>query len=471
MSSRVYDVDQTGNVLCTYDQSGAVGEDDSSLKTEKTHVPLAKAIFYAFLPAGFPHSVTDDYLAYQTYDSLQAFSSSIASLLANRAVLEGLGVGNASQSPTAALVLQILQDTFSRLATILFAHRMGTAIEPECKTYRFMADLFNDASQLLDLLVPVLPFLPKVSVMVSAAILRSLCGVAAGASKASLSAHFAKMGNLAELNAKEASQETVVSLVGMLVGTAVVHMVEDKRAVWCWMIVLIAIHLMMNYRAVRCVKMLTLNRQRATIVFREFLETGKVLTPGQVAARESILRNGRGKLTSKSGDYRGHCEFGSYGDVMNFHPWAYDRYVFESDEYYMGIWHWRSNFQVRIAMKEGSRGGGANGPLLAWFDAVAHAYHFDSALKDGLGSHTEHAGPAGYVTPETKESVLAALRACGWDVENGQLEIRSPIRVRTGDSKKVPSVVLPSEKEPLPHYHGTSTSGPYHSVPQEVKHD
>lgn len=33
MSTRVYDVDQTGNVLCTYDQSGAVGEDDSRLKT------------------------------------------------------------------------------------------------------------------------------------------------------------------------------------------------------------------------------------------------------------------------------------------------------------------------------------------------------------------------------------------------------------------------------------------------------
>lgn len=32
-------------------------------------------------------------------------------------------------------------------------------------------------------------------------ICKSLCGVAAGSSKASLSAHFAKMGNLAELNA------------------------------------------------------------------------------------------------------------------------------------------------------------------------------------------------------------------------------------------------------------------------------
>ena len=232
-------------------------------------MPLPKAVLYAFLPAGFPHSVTDDYLAYQTYDSLQAFSSSIASLLANRAVLEGLGVGNADANATGALILKIIQDTFSRMATILFAHRMGQAIEPECKFYRFLADILNDASQFLDLLTPVLPYFPKLGVMVSASIFRSLCGVAANASKASLSAHFALNGNLAELNAKEASQETVISLLGMLTGTLVVKVVHDKQVVWALMMVLVGVHLMMNYRAVRSVKMRTLNRQRATIVFRE----------------------------------------------------------------------------------------------------------------------------------------------------------------------------------------------------------
>lgn len=43
-----------------------------------------------FLPAGYPQSVTEDYLEYQIYDSLQAFSSSIAGLLSSRAVLEGV---------------------------------------------------------------------------------------------------------------------------------------------------------------------------------------------------------------------------------------------------------------------------------------------------------------------------------------------------------------------------------------------
>ena len=48
--------------------------------------------------------------------------------------------------------------------------------------------------------------------------LRSLCGMAAGGSKAALSAHFASStGDLGDLNAKDSSRETVVTLLGMLV--------------------------------------------------------------------------------------------------------------------------------------------------------------------------------------------------------------------------------------------------------------
>lgn len=394
-------------------------------------MPLAKAILYAFLPAGYPHTVTDDYLAYQTYDSLQAFASSITSLLANRAVLEGLGVGDSSSSPTGALILKITGDTISRIATILFAHRMGQAIEPECKFYRFLADIFNDSAQFLDLLTPALPYFPKLGVIVSAGVLRSLCGVAANASKASLSAHFALTGNLAELNAKEASQETVVSLLGMLVGSLVVRLVEDKQVVWVLMVFLAGVHLMMNYRAVRSVRMRSLNRQRATIVFREWLDHGTVLSPEQVARRESILRQGRGNLASKTGDYTGFCDFATYGHLRRWNPHGYHRYDFETATYFMGIWHRGGNFYMKIALKEGT-----TSPLSAWFDAVNHAYHFDSALKDGLQSHYENEMPLGYVSEEQKSTIFAALTAAGWDLEANALETRLPVRVRVGDGRK-----------------------------------
>jgi len=71
--------------------------------------------------------------------------------------------------------------------------------------YRLAADVFNDAAMILDCLSPAFPRTIRVLVLSSSSILRALCGVAAGSSKASLSAHFAKWGNLGELNAVSGS--------------------------------------------------------------------------------------------------------------------------------------------------------------------------------------------------------------------------------------------------------------------------
>ena len=67
--------------------------------------------------------------------------------------------------------------------------------------YRLAADIFNDTAMVLDCLSPALSKVPRVILLSFSSILRALCGVAAGSSKASLSAHFAKWGNLGELNA------------------------------------------------------------------------------------------------------------------------------------------------------------------------------------------------------------------------------------------------------------------------------
>lgn len=222
-------------------------------------------------------------------DSLQAFSSSIAGLLSSRAVLQGFGVGDATMSATGAVLLTVLQESTGRLATILFADRLGQAIEPECKFYRFLADILNDTALLIDVLTPALPAQSRIMALCGSGILRALCGVSAGAAKASLSAHFAKNGNLAELNAKDGSQETVISLMGMLVGSLFVRMVEGRTAVWAWMFTLIALHLWTNYKAVRSVRMRSLNRQRATILLDEYHRSGRVLRPDEVAKRERIL--------------------------------------------------------------------------------------------------------------------------------------------------------------------------------------
>ena len=168
---------------------------------------------------------------------------------------------DANASATGALLLTILQgtprssgnlrcvswllvryanrwaDSVGRLATILFAHLFGISLEADCKKYRFLADIYNDAALMLDMLSPIFPGVVRVTLLCLSGSLRALCGVAGGATKTSLSVHFARTGNVGELNAKvphlrlkkdvqpvltgaqDSSQETVISLLGMLVST------------------------------------------------------------------------------------------------------------------------------------------------------------------------------------------------------------------------------------------------------------
>ncbi|CAJ0947446.1 unnamed protein product, partial [Mesorhabditis belari] len=63
--------------------------------TTNTAITSWKLLFFSiFLPQGYPHSVTGDYLEYQMWDTIQAFASSITGALATEAILKGAGVGN-----------------------------------------------------------------------------------------------------------------------------------------------------------------------------------------------------------------------------------------------------------------------------------------------------------------------------------------------------------------------------------------
>lgn len=127
---------------------------------------------------------------------------------------------------------------------IIAAYYFGSSLYPETKTFRFLADVVNDASIVLDTLTPyigamnlseTLPFIPTGSTLQIIALclsgaLRSLCGLVAGGSKAALTNHFASplsgKGDVGELNAKDASRETVIGLTGMLVRSGVLFVVS-----------------------------------------------------------------------------------------------------------------------------------------------------------------------------------------------------------------------------------------------------
>ena len=193
--------------------------------------------------------------------------------------------------------------------------------------YRLLADVFNDVSIVLDCASPALPRgVLRVSVLSAAGILRALCGVAAGATKASLSVHFATAGggggdgngasgNVGELNAKDASQETVISLVGSLVGSFVVSWVVGAFWTWSLLLALLGVHLSMNARAVRAVRLRTLNRQRAGLVFGTLFAGKRTISPDDVYAEERIFERD-GVVRDVKGSIIGWARIGVSLEVM-----------------------------------------------------------------------------------------------------------------------------------------------------------
>ncbi|KAI9874273.1 MAG: hypothetical protein M1830_009939 [Pleopsidium flavum] len=439
--------DEGGNLTATHVQSSTIYTENSS--RIDTILPAARSsgfrsIVKVFLPAGYPHSVTEDYLEYQIYDSLQAFSSSIAGLLSSRAVLQGVGVGDASASPTAALLLSVLQDSMGRIATILFAHKLGSSLEPECKMYRLAADILNDTAMILDCLSPALPKVPRVVLLSFSSILRALCGVCAGSSKASLSAHFARWGNLGELNAKDSSQETIISLMGMLAGSIVVSRVSSTVATWSSLILLLSIHLAMNHAAVRAVRMRTMNRQRANTVFSTLFDEGVILSPEEVSKQERIFERD-GVLRWKGCHVIGYCRIGvplrlllrslvprtgPTGSIRSPTIGLSRLWDLYRDEDYL-LWYDSLKKTAMVVLK------GEASPtslLKAWSQAllVAHRRH-----------HQVEAVPRASVDEVTFtmlrvtladvsrsfENYLQRLRTAGWDVNTAALETSSGRRI------------------------------------------
>ncbi|XP_072452937.1 RUS family member 1 isoform X3 [Notamacropus eugenii] len=205
---------------------------DGSLSWEAGGGPgrgLRAALTAVFLPHGFPDSVSPDYLPYQLWDTVQAFASSLTGSLATQAVLQGVGVGNAAASVSAATITWLLKDGTGMLGRIGFAWLMGSRLDCEAKKWRLFADVLNDAAMFLEIVAPAFPSYFTLIVCVSS-LAKCIVGVAGGATRAALTMHQARRDNMADVSAKDGSQETLVNLAGLLVSLLLLPLLSEQQS-------------------------------------------------------------------------------------------------------------------------------------------------------------------------------------------------------------------------------------------------
>ncbi|KAJ9444650.1 RUS1 family protein-like protein [Diplonema papillatum] len=245
---------------------------------------------YVFLPNGYPDTVTDDYASYQAWDTLQALFSGVTGTLATKAVFVGVGVGEATASSTAATVTWLAKDGLGMVGRIAFASQQSSALDSDAKRWRLAADVANDVAIFLRIASGFCDrslFLP---LLCAASLATSICGVCAGATRAALTQHFSIRHNMADVSAKDGNQETAVSLLGILLGTAVAVLPDSGVLTAVLFVLFTGLHLYCNYRGVRSVVLPDVNRQRLEMCLRRAeADGGRFPDPRWVNANEGIL--------------------------------------------------------------------------------------------------------------------------------------------------------------------------------------
>ncbi|XP_061702643.1 RUS family member 1-like [Syngnathoides biaculeatus] len=175
------------------------------------------------------------------------------------------------------------------LGRIVFAWLKGNKLDSEAKKWRLFADILNDIAMFMEILAQFFPAWFTLIVCTSG-VFKSVVGVAGGATRAALTVHQARRDNMADISAKDGSQETLVNLAGLLISLILIPLVTDSPVLTLSLFFLFtALHLFANYKAVRSVVMETLNEARLAILLRRFLQDGHIFTPREANRKEPVF--------------------------------------------------------------------------------------------------------------------------------------------------------------------------------------
>lgn len=244
-----------------------------------------------FLPQGYPDSVHPDYTEYQIWDTVQAFASTIMGTLTTHSIMKGIGVGESSATPLAAAITWIMKNGTGMIGSIVFAWWNGTDLDGQCKKWRLVADILNDLAMGIELLVQYFSSYSLVILCIST-VMKSIVGVAGGATRAALTQHQAIRNNLADVSAKDGSQETCVNLIASFFGIFILSLFQDGRYLIELYLFLVAVHLLANYLAVKALCLDTLNEARLALVVRNYMTNERIPDSKIINKKESIFRLG-----------------------------------------------------------------------------------------------------------------------------------------------------------------------------------
>ncbi len=159
------------------------------------------------------------------------------------------------------------------IGSLTFAYFYSNNFEVYAKEWRLFADVLNNVGLSLDLMIPFLSSSYYIFLTSLSTLSKACCGLIAGATKARISAHFAYKGHLAEVTAKESTQETGVALIGLFFGVILSSIIgkDDGCNTGIFIFIgLLLLHQVANYMLMKTLIFDVLNPQRLYLIVEIF---------------------------------------------------------------------------------------------------------------------------------------------------------------------------------------------------------
>ncbi|KAK9193514.1 hypothetical protein WN944_004211 [Citrus x changshan-huyou] len=216
------------------------------------------------LPAGFPGSVSDDYLGYM----LLQFPTNVTGWICHAVGIDSFSGTTAAAS--AAAIKWVSKDGIGAVGRLFIGGRFGNLFDDDPKQWRMYADFIGSAGSIFDLATQVYPayFLPLASLgNLSKAVARGL----KDPSFRVIQNHFAISGNLGEVAAKEEVWEVSAQLFGLALGILILDTPGLVRLYpvlsLTWLSIRL-VHLWLRYQSLSVLQFNTINLKRARILVK-----------------------------------------------------------------------------------------------------------------------------------------------------------------------------------------------------------
>ncbi|GAQ80121.1 hypothetical protein KFL_000460320 [Klebsormidium nitens] len=275
----------------TQSDSGENGASASSSTASSGSSSLPRALRDTFLPAGYPDSVTEDYLPYMLWSIPVHITGHACNTLVTSSLLKAVGIGanGLSVGAATAAIRWVTKDGVGALGRAAVGGRFGNLPDEDPRQWRMYADFITTFGGCLELLTPLAPgnFLLLASV-------GHLCRAVGRGMKNPcfrvIQNHFAVSSNLGNIAAKEDVWEVPAELLGLATGVALLnYFAKDYWSiVGCWGVCMVA-HLALRYKSMQVLQFNQLNYKRAAALVRAHVAGEQLPDVPSLSSSENLL--------------------------------------------------------------------------------------------------------------------------------------------------------------------------------------